>query len=263
MSDQPTFFESDMAGLEEELAFLDERQSRGEIPRMDLKNGQNRVRVLPAYSESGRWAKRYGMHWKLPVEGDQTTFRCAREDDTSPGECMFCEAAEYLAETQSREVANRWRSKLRFDFNVIDLNSPEDGVKVMAVGPSIAKSIFRSAEMHGDPTHPENGYAFTITKTKTGTNAWDVDYDVQSDHNHTPLEDWSVLDSLFNLDEIYPAPGLTEQRKALGIEAGDDKPALLEPAPVQEEEEVAEEPTNPESMTPGELLRQRLEGVAG
>lgn len=213
---RPAFFESDMGTVKRELDFLNEYGDRDDIPRLALDVGDTKIRILPAFSDRGRWSSKYGMHWNLPIPGDQKTFRCAQMQD-EPAECLFCEGAETYR-TTNPDLYKRWMAKPRFDFNVIDVDSPELGVLLLSLAPTVAQKIFESADKYGDPSHPETGYNFTITKKKTGSKPYDVEYSVWPDRESTELEDWSVLENLHLLDEIFPAPSLEAQQKSLQLD---------------------------------------------
>lgn len=252
---KPAFFESDMGSVEREIEFIDEYGERDDIARLEIEFGDTNVRILPAYSDRGRWSSKYGMHWNLPIEGDRTTFRCAQEQD-EPQECLFCQAAEMLRGSQP-DLAKKWSSKIRYDFNVINIDALEDGVLLMSLPPTAAGKIFEAAKKYGDPSHPETGFNFQITKKKTGPKPYNVDYTVWPDRDPTELEDWSVLENLNLLDEIFPAPTLDAQQKVLQLDtatgAGDaHSPMLLA------EVSVPEAIDNKPIVSARDLLQKRI-----
>lgn len=265
---RPAFFVSDMGTVEREIEFIDEYGERDEIARLEIEFGDTNVRILPAYSDRGRWSSKYAMHWNLPIEGDRTTFRCAQEQE-EPQECLFCQAADMLRDSNP-DLCSKWRAKIRYDFNVINTDSPEDGVLLMSLPPTAAGKIFSAAKKYGDPSHPETGYGFQITKKKTGKKAYNVEYTVWPDRNPSELEDWSVLENLNLLDEIFPAPKLEAQKTVLQLDTAtgaedrdrDTSPMLLSPP----REEFAEEDTKDtddgdgvtEPVSARDLLQQRI-----
>lgn len=265
---KPAWHEANMETVKSELEFLDDYGKSDEIPRLELDFGETNTRILPAYSDTGRWYHQYAMHWNLPIPGDQTSFRCAQAQQ-DPQECLFCEAAE-MYRSSSPDLYKRWRAKSRYDFNALNLESPEDGVLLLSLPPTAAEKIFEIADRWGDPTHPENGYNFLITKKKTGPQPYNVEYSVFPDKNSTELEDWSVLEELNLLDEIFPAPSLEAQQKSLQLDtsAGNNDQSLL----VGVEEDVLDQSfveqgpqeegsleTEAPPVSARELLRERMQ----
>lgn len=266
-SSKPLFHEAQEGTLDEDLRFLDDYGSRDDIPKLEIEIGDTRVRILSAWNESGQWYLMYAMHWGLPIPGDKTTFRCA-QIQAVPAQCLYCEGAEVYRDSNP-DLYKKWMAKPRYDFNAIDLDEPEAGVQVMSLPPQAAEKILQCYKRYGDPTHPETGYYFTITKKKTGPHVWNVEYTVWPEHDKTALEDWSVLENLILLDEIYPAPSLEAQQKSLQVDSGvketagllagveeDILDAVVVEDEVIEEESVEEEAT--EEVSASALLRQRL-----
>ena len=267
--------QSSMDILDEQLNFLDEYGSTDDLPRLELDFGDTEVRILPAWDDRGYWFNRYSMHWNLPIEGDRTSFRCAR-DLPSPRECLFCESAEMLRDRP--DLFSKWRAKPRYDFNVVTVDEPSV-VKILSLPPTAAESILRAAKLYGDPSHPETGYNFIITKKKTGKNAYNVEYSVWPHRESSELEEWGVLEDLIALDEIFPAPSLDAQKEALQldtsvgtdqaqltaggvVEDDDDDEDVIEVTVVNnddddDEEEVEEKE---EKISVRDMLSQRLKG---
>jgi hypothetical protein len=271
---KPKFFEADLGAVKGELEFLDTIGGFDETPRIELEIGDTRVRVLPAYSEEGRWYSKYAMHWSLPLPGEKKTFKCAQVQE-EPERCLYCEGAEHYKDSNP-DLYSKWRAKTRYDFNAIDLDAPDEGVKILSLPPTAAKAIFEMAEKYGDPSHPERGFNLTITKKKTGKSAMNVEYSIWPDRENSALEDWSVLDDLFNLEELFPPPSLEKQMDSLQVDNSVEEPSgLLEgveddvmeeavddesddDVDDDEEEDEDEEEESSEAPSAADLLRARL-----
>jgi hypothetical protein len=277
---KPQYFKARM-DLDEELAFLNEYTSQGDIPRIKLDFGDTEVRLGPAYCEEGNWFKLYATHWDLPIEGEKTTFRCAQTQD-EPEECLFCTAAEMYKDVNP-EMWKKWRAKPRYDFNALEVGAEDEGFKILSLPPSAAKDLLdacnKSAQRGVNPTDPEDGYSFIITKSKTGTKAYNVDYSFWANPMEGgPLKDWAVLDTLINLSEIFPAPTLKKQQELLQMDTRADQQEEQKSLPEPEEDvleqivskdieedvidaEVVED-TKPK-VSPSDLLKARMEKQMG
>ena len=269
--DKPKYFEANM-NLDEELSFLQDYTNQGDIPRIKLEFGDLEVRFGPAFNEGGEWFHLYATHWDLPIEGEKTTFRCA-QTQAEPEECLFCTAAEVYRDSNP-ELFKRWKAKPRYDFNAVVVGEEDEGFKILSLPPSAAMDLLdacnKSAKRGVNPTDPEDGYSFIVTKNKTGPKAYNVDYSFWANPMEGgPLSDWSILDTLIDLANIFPAPTLQKQRELLQIEGGGDANEEQKQLPEGDEEEevidaevVDEEEEAGPKVSPGDLLRDRLEKQA-
>lgn len=253
--------------LDEELGLLDEMSQRGDVPWLRLEFGEHNIRILPAFNESGRWFRRYGQYFEVPIGGKKLTYT-APSLESPPEPDLLAQYLESIKDTD-RDKYYQYRASVRFDFNVAFLDEDgnvlegDDGapkVGVLSLPPSAARPILEAAKRHGDPTDPEDGYNFMIRKKKTGPKQWDVDYTVMPDRDNTPLSDWGILEHITDLEEIRNVPSLEEQKEMLNpsdddvkeIEAADEE--LMESGFSDDDEtEESEEP-----LSPKDLLAQRI-----
>jgi len=183
-------------------------------------------------------------------------------------QCLFCTAAEVYRDTNP-DLFKRWRAKPRYDFNAYVLGEDDEGFKILSLPPSAAKDLLdacnKSTQRGVNPTDPEDGYSFIITKSKTGPQAYNVDYSFWANPMEAgPMSDWAILDTLIDLANIFPAPTLAKQKELLQIEEGEEEQRQL-PAGEEEaidgevlaDEKEAEEETGPKG-SPSDLLADRM-----
>ena len=153
-----------------------------------LKDGKNRVRVLPPPPGSEDVWYKTGTHWGVGANKDN--FNCAAAADKN-ADCYLCEVVHKLAKSKSDDdqaVADRIRAKKSWLYNIVDLSDVEAGIQVMAVGAMAHGDIRAYIEDedgdYGDITDLEEGFNLTIKKTGKGMK---TKYEVKASRNPSPV----------------------------------------------------------------------------
>ncbi|MCJ7760612.1 hypothetical protein MUP59_05660, partial [Candidatus Bathyarchaeota archaeon] len=97
------------------------------------KQGKNRIRIMPPWSDSGPnafqfWRELY-VHWGVgPDEENKTHLACPRLSQDGPkGPCPICTEVDRLKATKEPaniELAKDMRAKQRSYSNIIDIEDP-------------------------------------------------------------------------------------------------------------------------------------------
>lgn len=178
-----------------------------DIERLKIDNGV-KFRLI------GSILPRY-VYWVKKTDGKQFPIECLSFDRettqflTSEGIDPFKEVPDSAKDERAK------KAQFAYVCNVIDR---KDGkVKICDLKPTIFKAILAYAKNaeYGNPSHPEKGYDFTITKEKTGPLPINVKYGVISGRNATPLTDEEKAQEAFKLDVIFKRPTYDEQKRWL------------------------------------------------
>jgi len=171
--------------------------------------GENIIRIMPAYNEYGDWFKEVFFHYEIgPVKAN---FPCRRSFGQ---DCYVCNVAEAVR-ANNPDLTRRLFRRRRFFMNIVDLNQPGKGVQVYACGPTVARDIFsyvRDRKRYGLVLDPDSGRNIVIERIGQGR---DSRYIVKIDPEPTPIPNKKWLDSLYNLDEIVRPPTDEDMRAAL------------------------------------------------
>lgn len=163
------------------------RRRRAEIARQSeerhngadfdtLKEGPNKRRILPPWSAEGNWRKYAGYHYNVV---EKKALVCPKRTFQKP--CPICEFVDglYKAKTASDlEQAKKYRAKDRFFANVLNLDTNDGKVYVLAFGQMLEESIIDEMDGGqkagatggdqfgvGDITNPKTGRNMLMTKT--------------------------------------------------------------------------------------------------
>jgi hypothetical protein len=144
-------------------------------------------------------------------------------------------------------------------------------VGILSLPPSAAKDLITAAHRSDkkglNPTDPEDGYSFVITKTKTGSKSYNVKYSVWANlMDSGPIDDWSLLDEIINLDEVFPPPDEERQREVLKLEGDVASEQTLLTGEIEDDDDIIdveeiedeEEDEDDDAPTPSQLLKQQL-----
>lgn len=195
------------------------------------KQGQNRVRILPAWTGEGPnanqfWRELY-VHWGVgPDEENQINFACPRLTPGSENkECPICDEYNRLRGTKDPtdlEAAKELRARQRAYSNIIDLTDPVwtqddvDELKLQGVeelpevdspkiqvfnyGPTILKELLDIFCDEIDLTDLQEGHNVVITRTGKDLQ---TQYRVRIETKASPAP-VDAEPSLHDLDEIMP-----------------------------------------------------------
>ncbi len=192
------------------------------------KTGENRIRILPPWSEEGRFYRQIFVHFRVGV--DNRVVVCPRRTPPRKGACAICEyidaklrSGSSIEQTEAQQMIPRHQ----FLYNIVDLKEPEKGVQVFASGVKIWNWLvgFFNNEEFGDFTDPMTGRTVIITKSGEGRQ---VEYTVALSPKQTPLDNMEWLNQLYNLDNYMPIATYEETKEALTgvlavpVEEGED-----------------------------------------
>jgi len=171
MTDSNGFFPTNQENVDKQA---------GVQPYVFLKEGITQVRVLPAYSDQGVWAREVREH-QATIDGKFLTFTCPKYHHGDP--CPFCEEGANLqleGSEDSVEASKAFRPKRAFLFNVLVYSAPGDqlslrsGVKVLKTGITVQRQIFDldqdAAGGWGNIYDLEKGFDLRITAKGAGRN---------------------------------------------------------------------------------------------
>jgi len=100
-----------------------------------------------------------------------------------------------------------------YAVNVLDIK--EGSHKVLALKKKMFEQIITVAEDLGDPTDLETGYDIYVKRTKTGSHAFNVEYQVQQLKLKTralTLEEIAVVEEMKPIEILLPRPGAEDQK---------------------------------------------------
>lgn len=173
----------------------------------DLVFGDNKQRFCSPSSPDKDFYKEAGYHYIK--QGKETkAILCLRL--TYGEECYLCDVVKALYDSKDKSdkvLASQMRAGMRIFYNIIDRDD-ENKHKVLVTGNNIFKDLlgFIGDEDWGDITHPKTGHDVTITKTKTGDNKIDVEYEVKPSPKLNEVtytdEDLTDLDALVDRDYL-------------------------------------------------------------
>lgn len=131
-----------------------------------FKEGENRLRILPPWDDSGEWHVEAYFHYELGKE----PIWCPKENRNQP--CPICEMADDMRASGDKEGAYKYRASLRCFANVLDLDQKEADeklkVRVMSFPMGLRDSILPLFDADGefgvgDFTDPKTGRNLKIT----------------------------------------------------------------------------------------------------
>ena len=238
--------------------------------RLDLKDGDNYIRILPPSVEAltgdiSYMSRDYLMHFGLGPEKRKAAV-CARSfnTETKKFKCPICEAAWILKDKAKDpsdiEMYGKIKAKIRHLFNVIDLNNKEKGIQVYECGPQVYKMImlYMTNPNYQNILDIEHGNNLTLTKHEKGkTNSGFVEYALVPDPQKTSIvtslpANWKdVVDAL--KAKVPPQKGYDELKAIMYGEDEDEEmgPTPAAAAPVQDvpkiqvNEQIFEAPAAP------------------
>jgi hypothetical protein len=215
-----------------------------------IKEGINKVRILPPWSEAGEVGYQSASHWRIPP--NDRMFNCLRVINK---ECPLCEMVKVMRQKAGTDKAKKkkiseFAAKKSIYYNVIVRGEEEKGVQIMRSGSRLFENIlsYLYDEDYDDVTDIDNGMDATIERSGQGI---DTTYTVKFGPKQTPLHEkpevaQKFINGMFDLDTIMQYKDTLELEEAVknfsGARAVDVKePELIEgSATVVEEEQSSE-----------------------
>ena len=181
------------------------------------QDGDNTIRVLPAWRENGPLFKTLHIHWF----GDRDNKKAVLCLKRFGKRCFICEEISKLLANgvlDSESIKPYYPSRRAF-CNGIDMDNIEAGVQIMAlpaqkVAGEINKWLGKSD--YKDFWHPEIGRNVLITRDSQGQFPT---YSVLPAGNATSIPDFSLLENLYDLDDFKTVWKVTsyEQMKEMWL----------------------------------------------
>lgn len=260
----------------EEAAKVAARQSYGTRLYWKPKVGQNKIRVMPPWTDQGpnsyQFWREVHVHWGIgPDEDNVKHISCPW--NTPPKkitECPVCDEYNRLkgsSDPEEKEAARELRPKPRAFSNIINLNDPtwtnddvtelkannvenpptvgDPKIQLFSYGPKILKElldIFQDADI----TDLKEGYDINITREGTGLQ---TEYRVRADLKPSKAP-FKGEPKLTDLDGLMPFMEPYEIKAALeGIDPEEAKQltSSTKPAETEEEEPAEAEEEEPEA----------------
>ena len=162
-------------------------------------NGDNRVRMF------GGILARY-VYWITGTNGKAIPFECLSFDREA-------EAFTNKEKDWVKEYYPDMKCSWSYCIQCID---PTDGtVKVLNLKKKLLEQIMTAAEDLGDPTDPDTGWSICFKRVKTGSMAYNVEYQFQPlKCKPEPLtdEEKALIAEAPSIDEILPRPSAEAQK---------------------------------------------------
>lgn len=194
----------------------------------DPKEGVNRIRILPPWSEERVWFREIPYHYGI---GGKTVV-CPKRLLNKP--CFVCDKVSEFRKSPDKalnDTANDLRPKTRVYYNIVDLDDIGKGVQVYGSGVTVFNDLlyYDLDPDWGNITDVADGYDILLTRTGKGRNS---KYKVTAKKNSSPLENEGWLDSLNNLDNLVGKILSPEEMKALYESSGDEDEVVEKPTEV-------------------------------
>lgn len=134
------------------------------------KEGKNQIRILPPWSEEGKWFLKLALHYGFKDEEDRNrAYPCLKEWKGT--RCPACDAISELKKVDGgQKIIKAMLPRIKCYVNLIDRRIGEDKVFIYGVSPRIMNEIlsYDEDEDYGDLTHPKTGFDLILEKTGSG-----------------------------------------------------------------------------------------------
>ena len=164
------------------------------------QDGDNTIRILPAWRKDGPLFKILHIHWF----GDRDNKKAVLCLKRFGKRCFICEEISKLLANGvlDNDSAKQYYPSRRAFCNGLDMDNPELGVQIMALpAQKVAGEINKWLEKkdYKDFWHPEVGRNIIITRDSSGQFPT---YSVLPAGNSTSIPDFNVLNNLYDLDDF-------------------------------------------------------------
>lgn len=227
--------------LEKHRKQKEDRKKMGDF--FNLEDGENLVRFMPPWSDSGEFIKEAWYHYNMaekPVLCPKKTF--------GEGECAICDFVDSLFRTKDaddKKAAKERMAKVRYSANVLNLKEKDPAarkrVRVMHFGSTIYEELlgYINDPDYGDFTDPSKGMDVKIERSGEGL---ETKYTVRVRRQASAVEAWQeVSQNIIDLDARVESERLTVEDLASIVETG-ELPTKTETKDEADPEEAAETP---------------------
>lgn len=186
--------------------------------RMKLEFGENRFRivsdVLPRY-----------VYWVKTKDNTSVPLECLR----------FNRETEKFDNAEKDWVQHYFPSmKCSWAYVSFVIDRADNKLKILDHKKKLFGEIVHAASKLGDPTDPESGWDIVTTKTKTGSQVFNVEYKLETfDLEKAPLsdEDREIVDKMPDIEQVVRRPTPDDQKQFIEEKILDE----------QEDEDAGEE----------------------
>jgi hypothetical protein len=181
---------------------LNGKAKKQEVEYYKFNDGDNAFRMV------GAILPRY-VYWIKTNTGNNVPVECLSFDRAE--ERFLNKERDVIAETEElKDLRCSWA----YACNVID---PKDGkIKVLALKKKMFEQIKTAAEDLGDPTNPETGYTIHVKRSKTGSLAYNVEYQVKVlklKPSALTEEEKEAVANMTPIDQQLPRPTAEDQQR--------------------------------------------------
>ena len=238
MTDRKTFKVNTQKAQETKQRLQEESQLTL-LPMYKIKEGKNKVRILPPWSAAGEVGYQSASHWRIPP--NDRMFNCLR---IIGKECPLCEMVKKMRDDAGKDKtkmkkAGEYSAKKSIYYNVIVRGEEEKGVQIMRSGVRLYENIlsYLYDEDYGDVTDIDEGMDCVIERSGQGL---DTSYTVKFGPKSTPLHEkpevaQRFINGMFDLDTIMQYKDTLELEEAVknfkGPRAADVKEEASDPKP--------------------------------
>ena len=197
------------------------KAQKGSFPQFEYKNGDNKVRLV------GDILPRY-LYW---IDGTN--------DKKIPIESLaFNRETETFDNNDGDPVRDKYPDlKCGWAYAMMGIDPIDGSVKVVNLKKKLFEQIMTTSEDLGDPTDPVTGWDVCFKRVKTGTMAYNVEYQLQPlkcKARALTAEELAAVAEAPTIDEVMPRPTKDNQVKFLETL---EKRKLSEDGPADEEME--------------------------
>ena len=234
----------------------------GDINFLELKEGKNRIRILPPTKDWPDYEFKIFRHYNVGLDGKQSVLCSKRTFPNSNYKCPICEANQALYKSKDKddkELAKQLYATERNFANVLNLDEEAEpkNVYVLSYGFTISNLIVKkiSDPDYGDITDLETGFNINIEKDKNrgGQPTYQVEVKKQC-----PAPEFDV-EQVVKLNEIYktimPYEGLKMVLEGESVETAIKEYGLIDVA-TGETIEVKKKSKNDDDEKPDTSMKE-------
>ena len=181
------------------------------VDALEIKDGDNVVRLV------GDVLARY-IYWMKNSQNKNVAVECLAFDRDVE---KFLNKEQDLVQEQYPEAKCSWA----YAAQCIEFpGTPEARIRTFNLKKKLFLAIIVLAEDLGDPTNPETGWDINFKKVKTGTKAFDVEYQLQALRcKPRPLSpsELQLVAEMKTIDEVYPRPKVADVKRILSSLSGE------------------------------------------
>ena len=175
--------------------------------------GENRFRMV------GGILPRY-MYWVTGADGKNHPFECLGFDRDE--ERFTNTERDWVQELVTiKKDGEMVPAQCAWSYTCLAFDRKDGKLKVMPLKKKMTEAIIAAAKKLGDPTDPKKGYDIIVDRVKTGSNAYNVEYNVDvltmSTNAKTPLDahELNLLDESADISELTQRETSDVQRTRL------------------------------------------------